>query len=160
MMRNKILYGAISGLAVFCLALWASGGALSEPQGTTAAANEDTASSDVGRNIKILTKITTKADLLAYMKNLKEWLGTTCKSCHVLTDFARDEKTLNKETAREMMRMVASINERLQSINKKLFPDGSRNIREEVTCFTCHRGHEKPPINLQEWEQAQQKEEI
>jgi len=161
-MRNKIIIGTISGLAVMGLIFWSSSGAVSEPQGTTTApsseAKTEPANTDVGRNIQILTKITTKADLLSYMKNLKDWLGTTCKSCHDLTDFALDNKELNKETAREMMRMVASINERLQSINKKLFPDGSRKLREEVTCFTCHRGHEEPVTTLQEWETELMKE--
>jgi hypothetical protein len=59
-------------------------------------------------------------------------LGVKCDYCHVIGEFAKDDQP-NKEVARAMMRMVASLRQ-----NSDLFlPDG---WAEKVSCWTCHRG--------------------
>jgi hypothetical protein len=58
-------------------------------------------------------------------------LGVECSFCHVEGAFEKDDKK-PKETARKMMQMVAAIN--LQNFDAK----------REVTCFSCHRGAQRP----------------
>ncbi|MGA3024333.1 MAG: c-type cytochrome [Bryobacteraceae bacterium] len=58
-------------------------------------------------------------------------LGERCEFCHAEKDFASDDKK-EKTAARSMIEMTRGINE--QSF------DG----RQEVRCYTCHRGAEKP----------------
>jgi tetratricopeptide (TPR) repeat protein len=73
-------------------------------------------------------------------------LGVRCTFCHVgeeslpieKYDFASDEKP-TKRKAREMLRMVAAINEQhLAKLEKRLDPPVT------VQCFTCHRGVREP----------------
>lgn len=58
-------------------------------------------------------------------------LGVDCAFCHVPGKFELDEKPA-KKTAREMMAMQASI-------NKASFAG-----RNQVTCYSCHRGSARP----------------
>jgi hypothetical protein len=58
-------------------------------------------------------------------------LGVKCEECHVEGHFDSDDKK-EKKTARDMLKMVANIDEH----NFKGHP--------KVQCFTCHRGAEKP----------------
>jgi photosynthetic reaction center cytochrome c subunit len=58
-------------------------------------------------------------------------LGVECSFCHVPGKFELDDKPA-KKTAREMMAMQASINK------------ASFNGRTQVTCYSCHRGSERP----------------
>ena len=58
-------------------------------------------------------------------------LGAKCEKCHVEGHFDADDKK-EKKAARNMIKMVASIDEQ----NFKGHP--------EVQCYTCHRGAEKP----------------
>ena len=72
-------------------------------------------------------------------------LGVRCEHCHVeeevngveRADFAADDKA-PKRVAREMMRMVASINAQLDSVPELAGP------RVRVQCMTCHRGAARP----------------
>ncbi len=72
-------------------------------------------------------------------------LGVRCTHCHVgdegapLTtyDFASDAKPA-KETAREMLRMLGDVNERLKKIEPSATP------RVNMWCHTCHRGRPRP----------------
>jgi tetratricopeptide (TPR) repeat protein len=50
-------------------------------------------------------------------------------------DFASDDKA-DKKTAREMMRMVGSVNEQISKIGLK--------DPAQVRCFTCHHGVKRP----------------
>ena len=79
-------------------------------------ANSDPAESD-----------TAKLDEAGLRGALKEWEF----------DFASDEKR-TKVVAREMMRMVGAINERLDSLPGRPTP------LLNVTCGTCHRGVSRP----------------
>lgn len=82
------------------------------------------------KNIKVLKGI--PADqLIPTMQFITASLGVECDFCHVQGAFEKDDKK-PKEIARKMMDMMFAI-------NKDNF-EGHR----EVTCYSCHRGHEKP----------------
>jgi tetratricopeptide (TPR) repeat protein len=79
------------------------------------------------------------------MRNFTSALGVRCQFCHVGRegqplaefDFASDQKR-NKLVARQMMRMVAEINQRLDTIPERGKPPVT------ATCMTCHRGVSRP----------------
>jgi hypothetical protein len=99
------------------------------------------------KNLKILPADISRMQLLATMKFFSQSLGVRCTYCHVGTDgqplstfdFPSDAKE-HKKTAREMMRMVQQINEKLPGITGA--PDS------KITCFTCHRGSTKPATEI------------
>jgi len=84
----------------------------------------------VYKNIQQL-KGTPAGQLNAAMQFISVSLGVECESCHVLGKFDLDDKN-NKKTAREMMAMTAALNK------------DSFHGRQEVTCYTCHRGSLHP----------------
>ncbi|HVG06480.1 MAG TPA: c-type cytochrome [Thermoanaerobaculia bacterium] len=94
------------------------------------------------KNIKVL-KDMPASQLMPVMHLMRSALGTRCDFCHVAegNQYELDTKE-EKETAREMIRMVFAI-------NKENF-DG----RTVVTCNTCHRGQEHP-VNTPPIGQAQ-----
>ena len=74
----------------------------------------------------------TPADqLMPTMQLISVSLGVTCETCHVTGKPESDDKR-PKKTAREMIAMT-------MAINKNAFK-GQVN----VTCFSCHRGSERP----------------
>jgi Photosynthetic reaction centre cytochrome C subunit len=83
------------------------------------------------RNIKVLNDM--PADQLGKTMNMfSAALGVDCNFCHISeTEFEKDGKK-EKETARKMIQMT-------MSLNKDFF-----NGRTEVSCNTCHQGHEHP----------------
>ncbi len=82
------------------------------------------------KNIKVLTNI--PADKLHDgMQYITAALGVRCEFCHQEGNMASDQKR-PKRAARKMMTM-------LFAIDKDNF-----NGRTEVSCYTCHQGHEKP----------------
>jgi hypothetical protein len=98
------------------------------------------------KNLKILSKNTTKEQMDSIMKHFAASLGVKCGFCHVFNqeqksmDFASDDKK-NKQVARSMMRMA-------NKINRKYFKEdndrkGDNNL-QAITCFSCHHGHEHP----------------
>jgi hypothetical protein len=99
-------------------------------------------------NLQVLPKDITKADLVMTMRNLAGELGFRCHNCHVgpddLTgmDFAIDEKP-TKKVAREMLKMVQSVNATLKTLPPRDEPRGEP--RGSVSCYTCHRGAQRPP---------------
>lgn len=101
------------------------------PQATPAA-GADKPAEQVFKNIKVLTGMPA-SQMLPVMHLMRASLGTRCDFCHVTDGDRYDLDTKQeKETAREMIRMVLSI-------NKENF-DG----RTVVSCNTCHRGQEHP----------------
>ena len=96
-----------------------------------------------GTDLKVLPATITRPELVATMKGFAQALGVRCTFCHVGTegqpatfDFASDAKP-NKDIARAMLRMVI----RLDSADLPAIP-GLKDPK--VTCYTCHRGAEKP----------------
>lgn len=89
------------------------------------------------KNLQVLPKNISKAELRDIMKAQSKALGVDCDFCHKVPDMASDElKT--KKFARTMFQMTNDINSRYLKITKLDDPD-------RVTCATCHRGHEVPP---------------
>ena len=73
------------------------------------------------------------SQMMPVMHLMRASLGMRCDFCHVTEGDRFDLDTKKeKETAREMIRMVFAI-------NKENFEG-----RTEVTCNTCHRGQEHP----------------
>lgn len=99
------------------------------------------------KNLQVLPKEWTRREVIdRVMKNWTADLGVRCQHCHVGEegkpfsewDFASDAKP-EKETAREMVRMLEEVNRRLASIETLHAHGGAR-----ATCYTCHRGQPHP----------------
>lgn len=89
----------------------------------------DRKSGEVFKNLKVLNN--TPSDLLLpSMQFITSSLGVSCEYCHVENAFDKDDKK-PKNTARQMMQMVNEINSKFQG-------------KQEVTCYSCHRGTPKP----------------
>ncbi|HEX8499661.1 MAG TPA: c-type cytochrome [Pyrinomonadaceae bacterium] len=94
------------------------------------------------KNIQVLKGLP-ESQLFPEMNFIAASLGVQCGFCHVNT--GRDPKTgqtnwvwesdekQEKKTAREMMRMVLTVNKGDFGLS-----------RGQVTCYTCHRGQEHP----------------
>ena len=94
------------------------------------------------KNIQVLKGLP-ESQLFPEMNFIAASLGVQCGFCHVnkgrdpqtgLTNWVweSDEKQ-EKKVAREMMRMVLAVNSGDYGLS-----------RGQVTCYTCHRGHEHP----------------
>lgn len=101
-------------------------------------------------NTQVIPRTTPVINVIGTMRNFAGDLGVRCQFCHVgregqpleQFDFASDEKR-NKIVARQMMRMLADINRRLDTIPER----GRPNV--VATCGTCHRGVSRPaPLDL------------
>jgi tetratricopeptide (TPR) repeat protein len=98
------------------------------------------------KNLKVLPADLTRDSVVKIMRfEVASGLGVTCSFCHGAPnvpfdsiDFASDERQ-TKRTAREMLRMVARI-------NNDLLPavPGRGTPPIEVQCITCHRGATRP----------------
>jgi len=99
------------------------------------------------KNLKVFPQDITRAQLLSNMKLFSQSLGVRCTYCHVGTegqplstfDFASDAKE-HKVIARDMLRMAHRLNTDLPGIT------GDPSAR--ISCFTCHRGSEKPVADV------------
>jgi len=100
-------------------------------------------------NLRVLPANITHDELIATMRGFARSLGTRCNHCHVANppgskeefDFASDAKP-EKAAARTMLLMTRNINANYVS---KVDPHG-----QTVTCFTCHRGHTTPQLQVDE----------
>ncbi len=91
-----------------------------------------TAQAAVGKNLKVLPADIGKKELKSIMKGWARGLGVECEFCHDMDDKAKDTK--KKKIARTMAKMV-----------KKLNVEYMTKLKDaEITCKTCHHGHEKP----------------
>lgn len=97
-------------------------------------------------NLKVLPKDIPQRQLINLMRSFTGALGVRCPYCHVgregmpldSFDFASDKKR-TKRTARIMLQMVRRIDDStLTQIPERPTP----NVK--VTCFTCHRGVNRP----------------
>jgi Photosynthetic reaction centre cytochrome C subunit len=96
------------------------------------------------KNLKVLPKNISRANLLATMKSFSQSLGVSCTYCHVgeddrplsAMDFASDKKA-DKAIARDMLRLV-------NRLNRRDLPAIGGLIEPRVTCYTCHRGSKEP----------------
>jgi hypothetical protein len=79
-------------------------------------------------NLQLLRPSEVQAQMAAY----RAGLGVPCAYCHMPGgDYVSDDNP-NKASARRMITLTREINAK--------YADG----KEHVTCFTCHRGVEKP----------------
>ena len=103
------------------------------------------------RNLKVLPKDISNADLDSIMEAYSRQLNVGCDFCHVPSksdplkaDYASDDKP-EKEITRQMMRMTAAI-------NKDFFDYTIAYKAGEtmaVSCFTCHDGFPRPDLKHQ-----------
>jgi hypothetical protein len=99
------------------------------------------------KNLKVLPKKTSKAELDSVMKHFTASLGVKCNFCHVRTadnkewDFASDNNK-HKLVAREMMTMTAKINKKYFDMTADL----GNSAALMVSCYTCHHGKAEPPV--------------
>ncbi|HUF10154.1 MAG TPA: c-type cytochrome [Rhodothermales bacterium] len=106
---------------------------------------------DSSENLEVLPKDFPADRLSAVMRGFTRSLGVRCSYCHVgeegkplsTYDFASDENA-NKERAREMLRMLGSVNDHL----KKIEPSGDQRVN--MWCHTCHRGRPRPMTLVEE----------
>lgn len=97
------------------------------------------------QNLKVLPKDWPGSRLRAPMTGFTRALGVRCSHCHVgeegkplsTYDFASDANP-NKDRAREMLRMLGSVNDHLDKIE----PSGGQRVN--MWCHTCHRGRPRP----------------
>lgn len=96
-------------------------------------------------NTQVIPRGTPVVQVIGQMRNVASGLGVRCQFCHVgeegmplpQFDFASDQKR-TKLVARQMMRMVAEINRRLDTL------PGRTAGAPVVTCATCHHGVSRP----------------
>jgi len=96
-------------------------------------------------NIQVLPKEWPGSRLRPLMMGFTNALGVRCSYCHVgeegkplsTFDFASDANP-KKNTAREMLRMLGSVNDHL----KKIEYSGDKPVN--MWCHTCHRGRPRP----------------
>jgi len=93
------------------------------------------------QNLKVLPKNMSHREVVEVMRGFTGALGVGCDGCHSQKpnsdemDFAADKKP-EKEAARKMMKMTASINEQIGAMS---FKDSI-----QVRCITCHHGVKHP----------------
>src|SRR6267143_2879070 len=117
-------------VAVSVLALSAICWAQSTQPSTTIPSPKTT--EQVYKNIQVLKGVSAD-QLIPAMQFIAASLGVQCDFCHLENACDKGDKE-TKQTARKMMRMMFAI-------NRDSF-DGHR----EVTCYSCHRGANKPVI--------------
>ena len=130
-MKNKAI--VLLGLVAFVLI----GIAASKP---AANANE--------RNLKVLPKDISDADLDSVMEGYAKSLNVACEFCHANskinpqdTDYASDDKP-EKEITRQMMRMTAAVNK--DFFDYTIVYKAGETMA--VSCYTCHDGFPRPEL--------------
>lgn len=99
------------------------------------------------RNLKVLPKDISKADLDSVMDGFAKALNVNCDFCHAENkaindiDFASDDKP-EKEITRMMMKMTASINKDYFDYTI-VYKAGEAMA---VSCYTCHDGFPRPEL--------------
>ena len=100
------------------------------------------------RNLKVLPKGISDADLDSVMETYSKHLNVSCDFCHAESktnkndlDYASDDKP-EKEITRQMMRMTAAINK--DYFNYTIVYKAGENMA--VSCFTCHDGFPRPEM--------------
>jgi hypothetical protein len=91
------------------------------------------------KNLQVLPKDWTGQQVTMFMRNtVAAGLGVRCDFCHD-ADRSADTKP-EKATARKMIAMVMAINDQyLKDVGE---PPAAGAMK--VTCYTCHRGMQKP----------------
>lgn len=100
------------------------------------------------RNLKVLPKDISDADLDSVMETYSKQLNVGCDFCHAPSkankddvDYASDDKP-EKEITRQMMRMTAAINK--DFFDYTIVYKAGENMA--VSCYTCHDGFPRPEM--------------
>lgn len=96
-------------------------------------------------NLQVLPADWPGSRLRPVMRGFSRALGVRCSHCHVgeegeplsTYNFASDDNP-NKDRAREMLRLLGSVNDHLDKIE----PSGDKRVN--MRCDTCHRGRPRP----------------
>ncbi len=92
---------------------------------------------EVFKNVRVLKGISVD-EFMGAMGIFSAALGMSCEDCHLASDTKWENYALDtsprKITARRMIQMMAAINQ------------GSFGGRQVVTCYTCHRGSDRPKV--------------
>jgi hypothetical protein len=102
------------------------------------AGQEEKPAGEVFKNLKMFSQLKA-GQVPGIMEFWSRSLGTSCQHCHVVDQWAKDDKP-EKQIARDMASMVGEINGKLLANIKNL---DSKNPR--IGCWTCHEGRIKPP---------------
>jgi photosynthetic reaction center cytochrome c subunit len=125
--RTVLLAAATTAVWLACMALTA---------GQAAPAEKPLMAEDVFKNVQVLKGIPAD-EFMGTMSVFSAALGESCETCHDGKDgwasYALDTIPL-KRTARRMVTMMAAINQ------------ANFGGRQAVTCFTCHRGADRPRV--------------
>ncbi len=132
-MKNKFL--VVLGLAAFVVIGIAAGKPITSKE----------------RNLKVLPKDISDADLDSIMDTYSKHLNVACDFCHANSkinpqdlDYASDDKP-EKEITRQMMRMTAAINK--DFFDYTIVYKAGETMA--VSCFTCHDGFPRPELKHQ-----------
>lgn len=100
------------------------------------------------RNLKVLPKDISDADLDSVMEGFTKGLNVSCDFCHAESktikddiDFASDDKP-EKEITRIMMKMTAAINK--DFFDYTIIYKAGETMA--VSCYTCHDGFPRPEL--------------
>lgn len=89
------------------------------------------------KNLQVLNKDISDADLKKTMEGFTEQLGVKCTFCHIVDQYEKDDRP-HKADARRMIRLV------LDMKAKKADYFGPRVKEAVITCSICHRGQAEP----------------
>jgi hypothetical protein len=132
--RGTVVYGV--GLATACVLLAAGVYAQARPSGQPGDQRPQL-SEEAFKNVRVLRGIPVK-EFMGTMGFFSASLALNCTDCHggaSASDWANYAiDTPLKNRARQMMAMVKSIN------------DANFGGRPYVTCYTCHRGSQRPKV--------------
>lgn len=106
------------------------------------AGHEKEPAETVFKDIKTLKGVPAGRVLAIMNLGYSQSLGVSCTHCHTAGEWDKSDKP-QKEIAREMSRLSATI-------NKELLPKIANldSKQPAVNCTTCHRGEIKPALNL------------
>lgn len=106
------------------------------------AGHEKEPAETVFKDIKTLKGVPAGRVLAIMNLGYSQSLGVSCTHCHTAGEWDKSDKP-QKEIAREMSRLAATI-------NKELLPKIANldSKQPAVNCTTCHRGEFKPALNL------------
>ena len=116
------------------------------PSSAPGAAGAPTTPADAPKNLEVLPRDWTRAQVIEVMRGWTGSLGVRCQHCHVGEegkplsefDFASDAKP-TKQRAREMLLMLEEVNRRLAAM-----PSLHDGAPVTASCYTCHRGMPRP----------------
>lgn len=134
--KRFVVTAAIVLTASWAVVNWGAPVNGQQPQGqaATAQATDEPKMEERYKNIQALKGLPA-SQMRGMMNYISASLGMTCNECHVKNGdqwaFEKDDNN-HKVIARRMILMTMDINK------------NSFNGRTQVTCFTCHQGHDHP----------------